>query len=218
LNKAVTCHYLIARVEEKIMNHIRLTIFISIALIVGCASNPMIVSNTHVVSPPTEDQAQIVFFRSSFVGSAIKASIYDVTTGSPEFLGILSNGTKISYLTSAGKHTFMVVSEAADFMESDVLAGKTYYSIVTPRMGAWKARFSMWPIRNNADSKYTINSADFESWMKNTKVATNSDQSREWYNHNRVSVIAKKKKYWPVWQQKSKEDLAERTLNPEDGM
>ena len=34
---------------------------------------------------------------------------------------------------------FSVVGEAADFLEADLAAGKTYYIQVAPRMGAWKA-------------------------------------------------------------------------------
>ncbi|MFC1666057.1 hypothetical protein ACFL17_10630, partial [Pseudomonadota bacterium] len=167
------------------MNYFRTMILFAVVLLVGCASNPMILSNTHVVTPPTQNEAKIIFLRSSFMGSAINASIYDVTDGSPIFIGILSNGTKVPHQTSPGKHTFMVVSEAADFMESDLKAGKIYYSLITPRMGAWKARFSMWPIRNDSSSEYNTKSDDFESWIKNTKLATNSEESREWYRNHK---------------------------------
>ncbi len=48
----------------------------------------------------------------------------------------------------------MVVSEAADFAKADVEAGKTYYVLVTPRMGWWKARFSLRPLmREQLDGK-----------------------------------------------------------------
>lgn len=62
---------------------------------------------------PKADEAQIIFMRSSFVGSAISASVYDVTDGKTEFIEILENGTKLEYKTGTGKHTFLVVSEAA---------------------------------------------------------------------------------------------------------
>ena len=66
---------------------------------------------------------------------AIQASVYDVTSGAPEFIGIVSNDTKISYMTSPGEHMFMVVGESADFLKASVVEGKTYYTVVSPRMG-----------------------------------------------------------------------------------
>ena len=112
----------------------------------------------------------------------------------------------------------MVVSEAADFMEADFLPGRTYYSIVTPRMGAWKARFSLWPIRNDGSSEYNTESAEFTKWLNSTKLVHNSEESEAWYTNNKGSVKSKQLDYWPVWQQKTPEDLAKRTLNPQDGM
>lgn len=112
----------------------------------------------------------------------------------------------------------MVVSEAADFLEADFLPGRTYYSIVTPRMGAWKARFSLWPIRNDGSSEYNTGSADFTKWVNSTKLVHNTKESEAWYANNKASVKSKQLEYWPVWQQKTPEDLARRTLNPDDGM
>ena len=152
------------------------------------------------------------------MGSAINASLYDVTGGELKFVGIIANGTKIAYDTKPGKHTFMVVSEAADFMEADIRPGKTYYSIVTPRMGAWKARFSLWPIKNDASSKYNLESSDFDSWLSGTKLVENSEKSQQWFEGNKNSVQSKQQEYWPVWQQKSDSDKAKRTLAPEDGI
>ena len=129
--------------------------------LVGCASNPMSVSSGVAANRPASNQAQVLFMRDSFVGSAIRASIYDVSGKEPVFIGILNNGTKVAYNTLPGKHTFMVVSEAADFMEADLSARRTYYSIVTPRMGAWKARFSMWPIKQSG-SKYRLDTMTFK--------------------------------------------------------
>lgn len=200
------------------MKYIRILSILSTLIFAGCASNPMQISSSQNVEKAKPDESQVVFLRSSFVGSAINASLYDVTDEQTKYLGIISNGTKIAYRTAPGKHTFMVVSEAADFMEADLLPGKTYYSIVTPRMGAWKARFSMWPIRNDASTRYHTEMAEFNKWVSSTKLVTNSEKSKTWYENNKDSVKSKQLEYWPVWQKKSSEDLAERTLNPQDGM
>lgn len=156
--------------------------------------------------------------RSSFVGAAIKTSIYEITNGETKFIGIMKNKTKINYETTAGKHTFMVVSEAADFMEAEVIAGKTYYSMITPRTGAWKARFSMIPIRNDGTTEFNTGSDKFEKWKNRTKVVLMTEKSKAWYEKHKRSVESKRTKYWAKWVQKSTEELAARTLNATDGM
>ena len=103
------------------MKYIRILSILSTLIFAGCASNPMQVSSSQSVQKAMPDESQIVFMRSSFVGSAINASLYDVTDEETKFLGIISNGTKVAHTTTPGKHTFMVVSEAADFMEADFL-------------------------------------------------------------------------------------------------
>lgn len=200
------------------MKFLRITTVLLSILFVGCASNPMQVSQSQNLQPPGPAESQVIFMRSSFVGSAINASLYDVTGKEPVFIGIIANGTKVAYDSKPGKRVFMVVSEAADFMEADLAPGKTYYSIVTPRMGAWKARFSVWPIKADANAEHSTQSDDFDSWRKGTKLVQNSPKSTAWYQKNKANIVAKQQKYWPVWQEKTEEDLAKRTLNPEDGI
>lgn len=165
-----------------------------------------------------EATTEVVFLRSSMVGKFIKSTIYEVTDGETKFIGIMANKKRITYQTTPGKHTFMVVSEAADFMEADLSVGKTYYSIVIPRMGAWKARFSLWPIRNDGTSKYHIDSKDFAKWMKKAKTHVPAEKDFSWYEKHQANVAEKQGKYWKVWLEKSAEDLAERTMNPGDGV
>lgn len=197
---------------------LRILSILVIILVSGCASNPMTVAKQQELQSPEEDQAQVIFMRSSFVGSAINASLYDVTNGDIEFIGIIANGTKLSYKTSPGEHVFMVVSEAADFMEADLGSGKNYFSIATPRMGAWVARFSLWPFKNDPNADFNTEMAEFNRWVADTKLVENTEKSKLWYEKNKESVRKKYEKYWPVWENKTKEDLARRTLLPEDGM
>ncbi len=164
------------------------------------------------------ESIEIVFLRYSMVGKFIKSSIYEVDGDEIKFIGILGNKKRITHKTTPGKHTFMVVSEAADFMHAELTAGQTYYSIVTPRMGAWKARFSLWPIRNDGTSKFFIGSSDFDKWMKKSKPHVPGDKDYAWYEKHQASVAKKHQKYWPVWLEKTADELAQRTLNPTDGV
>ncbi len=199
------------------MNIVRLLVLSLTLLFAGCASNPMLVSPNQTLSKANPNEAQLVFVRSSFLGNAINASLYDVTSGEPKFIGIIANGTKIAYNTSPGKHTFMIVSEAADFLEADVIAGKSYYSIITPRMGFWKARFSLWPVKNDGTTKYHTASKEFQKILFDTKLVENSEKSKAWFKKHQNDIQSKYQEYLPVWKQKSAEDLAARTLQKSDG-
>lgn len=200
------------------MNTKLLTLLAAILFATGCASNKMIdAPEQELITPPT-DKAQIIFLRSSFVGSAIQSVIYDATDGGTEFIGILSNDKMLSYTVEPGKHLFMVVSEAADFLEANLVGGKTYYAIVTPRVGAWRARFSMSPVRNGGAGEFQYDSSEFRNWIADAEFSQNTPESYAWAKENHASVQGKQAEYWEVWQQKSAADLAERTMNPDDGI
>lgn len=198
---------------------IRILLLVTVAFLAGgCASSRMIDAPEQQVVAPSADKAQVIFFRSSFVGSAIQASLFDATDGGAEFIGILSNGKKLAHEVDPGKHVFMVVSEAADFLEAELVGGKTYYAIVTPRMGAWRARFSLHPVRNGGPGELQIDSQEFRDWMNETVFTQNTPESYAWAEESAASVAERQREYWVVWQQKSPSDLAERTLNPDDGI
>jgi hypothetical protein len=195
-----------------------LLLLAAMLLATGCASSRMVDSAQQELIVPSADKAQVVFLRSSFLGSAIQSVIYDASDGGAEFIGILSNGKKLAHTVEPGKHVFMVVSEAADFMAAEVVGGKTYYAIVTPRMGAWKARFSMYPVRNGGPGEFQYGSDRFQSWLTGTALSENTPDSHAWARENHSSVLQKQADYSVVWQQKSPSELAERTLNPDDGV
>ncbi len=188
---------------------------ISLLIIQFTFFSPELSANESSEAAGTE--ATVVFMRSSMVGKFIKASVYEITDDETIFIGILKNKKRLEYKTTAGKHRFMVISEAADFMEANVAAGKTYHSIVTPRMGAWKARFSLWPIRKGAAGEHQWDSKDIQKRFKKTKLITKSEKDDIWYNKNKDSVEKKKQKYLPKWETNAEADIAARTLNPEDG-
>jgi len=191
----------------------------SIVLVTGCATTKMAEAPDQTFDPLVDqNQARVVFLRSSFVGSAIQATLFDVTRGEPQFIGIVSSGMRIAHEVDAGKHIFMVVSEAADFLEADLSGGVTYYAVVTPRMGAWKARFSLWPVRNGQPGKFDLTTDKFLNLLDDTRLMKNTAESEQWFAENAASVLDKQNRYREVWQEKSASDLAERTLNPGDGV
>jgi hypothetical protein len=102
-------------------------------------------------------ESTVVFIRWSMIGAIHRASLYDVTDRRPEFIGFLPSKARLSYAVSPGQHTFMVVTETADFMQAEVVGGKVYYAIATPRMGVVQDRFSLYPVRTDgslADARH----------------------------------------------------------------
>jgi hypothetical protein len=191
---------------------------VTILLASGCTSSKMAASTEQTFKVPPADKAQIIFLRPSAFGGAIQASVFDVTESEPEFIGIVSTGAKVSYMVDPGKRTFMVVSEAADFLEANLDAATTYFAVVTARMGAWKARFSLFPVRNGGEGEYQYDSEKFQSWLAKTKFYENTPEAVAWSEQNMTNIIKKQEKYWPVWKDKTPEALSERTLNAEDGI
>jgi hypothetical protein len=163
-------------------------------------------------------EATVVFIRWSMVGAIRKASVYDVTDGRLEFIGLLTSKSRVSHKVSPGKHTFMVVSEAADFMQAEVAGGRVYYAAITPRAGVVQDRFSMYPFRKDKTSRYNTETSDFRKWMENTDEAHVSDSDLDWFEDNRPYVERLQDKYWDDWLEKSPAERAEHTLNPEDGV
>jgi hypothetical protein len=185
-------------------------IFILMGAITYASYGYMMKSEHQILAPP--DQSLIVFMRASSLGRAISASVFDVSDNNTKFIGIMYYGTKVAYNVTPGEHTFMVVSESADFLKATVLAGKTYYVLVTPRMGVWKARFSFQPLRQaNLDSK------GFQKWDSHTQLVENTPESENWAMKNSPDIEAKRARYWPAWNALSPEVQESMTLNPEDG-
>jgi len=174
----------------------------------GCASPNMMHSDLgKPISDPESGKAMVVFMRPSRLGFPIHASVFD----DEKFIGMVPYNSKLVYMADPGKHQFMVISEAADFMTADLLAGKTYYTIVDPRMGAWRARFSLLPVHQK-----NITDSDIQDCIKNCQFVVNKASAPIWADINKPSILEKKTKYYDVWMQK--DESSRPHLNPEDGL
>ena len=169
---------------------------------------------------PKPDQTLIVFMRlhASF-GKAFlfddygqSVSLYEVSGDENKFIGFSKGGTKIGYDIAPGEHTFMVVGEAADFMKAMVETGKTYYVLVTPRMGFLQARYSFRPLRQQ-----DLTGTEFPQWDLDTSLVENTPESEEWAQKHAAEIENKRVRYWTVWSGKTQEQRDLQTLNPEDG-
>lgn len=190
-----------------------------LAGVMGCQSSlmvkPDIASST--MPTPAAGKALVVFLRPSMFGGAIQSSVYDTRGDSNEFIGIVSTKNKLAYQAAPGEHLFMVVAENADFMIAHLDAGKTYYALISPRPGFWKARFSLLPIHNRADAKYSLKSSDFQDWMRKTSWVRVTPAARQWYQQNKASILEKQASYMRKWNQAPAQQHEQLTLLASDG-
>jgi hypothetical protein len=177
----------------------------------GTVKNMRTVSPGMAVAAPEEGKSMVVFLRPSTFGFAIQSSVFEIQEDKPSLVGIVAAKMKVGYQLEPGEHLFMVVGESADFMSAEIEANKTYYALVTPRMGAWKARFSLKPI-HAAD----LGSSQFNEWIEACEWVEKTAGSDSWANENMVSIQKKHEKYYAAWMSK---DLSERPkLQPQDGI
>lgn len=162
------------------------------------------------VPAPAPGKAIVVFMRPSGVGYAIQSSVFEVKNGKPELVGIVAAKAKVAHQVDPGQHLFMVASEAGDFMTADVRAGKTYYALVTPRPGVWKARFSLAPV-TGAD----LSSERFNEWFNACRLVEPGPETAVWARENQGDVEAKYAKYYPEWT--TKPEAARPSVRAEDG-
>jgi hypothetical protein len=136
--------------------------------------------------------------RPSTLGFAIQSSVFDVTDGDPQLVGIVAAKKKVGYQVEPGEHLFMVVGESADFMSATLAENKTYYALVTPRMGLWKARFSLQPV--HADE---LGGDEFQDWLDGCEWVEKTPESDQWATANIMSIRSKQNEYHAKWMAKS---------------
>lgn len=192
---------------------------VMLAGLAGCQSSKMIRSEALDHEPvPAAGKAMVVFLRAASRGGAVQSSVYDTGDSADRFIGIVSTKSKIAWQADPGDHLFMVIGENADFMIAHLEAGKTYYALVSPRMGVWKARFSLLPIHSDSAAKYNIHSDDFRKWMQKTSWVRNTAESEQWFQENASSIREKKNDYMRKWNAADPLQREELTLNASDGV
>ena len=178
----------------------------------GCAGSNQYMrpSAQESVAPVAADnESVVVFMRPSTLGFAISSSVFDINDSNESFLGIVSAKKKVVCRTTPGEHMFMVIGESADFMRANLQAGKTYYALVTPRMGAWKARFSLRPV-----TKAELGSDQFKTWYADCEFTENTPGAFQGAKDNAESIRSKKTEYLKKWNGKS--EAAKPMLHPDD--
>lgn len=185
----------------------------SLSLLSGCAGtvkNMVVVPPGEEISSPAPGKSMVVFMRPSSMAFGIQSSVFDVNGDDVTLAGIVAAKKKVSYEVTPGNHLFMVVGESADFMSAELMPNKTYYAFVTPRMGLWKARFSLKPI--HADE---FSLEDFKECLQDCQWVRKSPESENWASSNMADIQSKRQEYYASWMSKGPNDRPE--LYPQDG-
>lgn len=157
---------------------------------------------------PPSGKASIVFMRPSTLGYAIASSVFEMRDGRDVFLGHVPAKRKLVHHADPGPVRFMVVSEAADFLQAELEAGRTYYVLVTPRFGVWRARFSLRPVTSSE-----LGGTEFREWFDECVWVEATDEARDWARRSAASVAEKKKEYLRKWEPRTDKP----TLRASDG-
>jgi hypothetical protein len=188
-------------------------LLLSVLFLGGCTGsvkNMQVVPASSVNTVPKKGKSTIVFLRPSSLGFAVQSSVFEIKNNTPHLVGIVAAKKKVAYELNPGKHTFMVISESGDFMRANLLPNKTYYALVTPRMGLWKARFSLKAIHENE-----LQSPQFNEWLSGCEWVKKSPASLTWANSNSASIQSKFTENYGKWM--SKDPSEKPQLLPQDG-
>lgn len=138
--------------------------------------------------------------------------------GKVVFGGVVPAKTRVSMAVPAGARQLMVVGESAGFLAAALAAGKTYDVVVTPRMGRWKARFPLLPVRADGEGEHRLGSAGFKEWIAACAPVTKTAAADTWYADHQADIEAKRVEYLEKWNRKTPDEKAPRSLCAEDGV
>lgn len=153
------------------------------------------------------DKATIVFMRpGKFVGAAVSVPVFDATTETPAFIGLVEAGSKVAYSVAPGEHLFMTTifggADGVRFYRAEVEAGKTYYFRAHIIKGIW----GLSPVRGTERD-----GAEFEKWDAATKLTVNTPKSLAWGEKNQERTAERRRELLPA------EFAEENTLRADDG-
>lgn len=147
-------------------------LFVLALVLSSCAGTSKYMVKSDPVVKPVEGKAMVYFFRPSGFGYAINFQIWD----GDKFIGLSQAKSYFQYLAEPGKHLFLAIAENKAFIEADLVAGKIYYVLTTPQMGAWRARVGFEPIKNG--SEHWLSIPEWKSGLNN--LVTVEAEVRNW--------------------------------------
>ena len=147
------------------------------------------------VPRPPPGKGSVVFMRPSSLGVTTTATVYKrQANGDLRFITTSVHDTAMIHHEKPGRHIYVVVSEAADFIEVNVGSGLIYPVVVAPRVGAFAARFSL----KSAcpDTQYW---SEVAGWLKDAKRIYPNEKSKGWFKKYSRTLHLKTARYWNKW-------------------
>jgi hypothetical protein len=183
---------------------IPLLLAIATALLSGCASELMIdVKEPRLAVADPANSATLVILRSSTIAVVAQANVFDISSGEPRFIGVISAGKKIAYTAPANKVLrFAVGIYNTSFLDAKFDAGKAYYARVRPR---FFGGFTFVPMAG--DDPTLDSELECCNWVANTPA------SEQWARDNMAILKKTLVTAIPSWKQRKKK----RTLEPSQG-
>jgi len=206
------------------MNHVIQTIsgsLVALAVLVlsGCATGRQSIREPSIADVAEDGQALVIVMRPASFGAATSSAIFDSTGEQNELIAVLGPKEKTAYYCDAGERLFMVIAENADFMEANLEAGKVYYAIVTPRMGVWKARFSLHPFKaDHAEHEFRLDSPQLRKWLKACHYVLPNRDAEEYGRKSAGDIATRRAEFAGKWAEMLEKDKQWRRLSPGDGV
>lgn len=171
--------------------------------LVGCGGAPYpkatesmrLLQMTKVDERPAvgKDEAMLVFMRSSHRFGMVSAAVFDISDEKTKFIGIVNDGTKVTYRAKPGAHTFMVIKVSA--LDASGQAG-----------------FSLRPVRSD-----DVAGSEFADAENSTHFVATPLRIQNWSGGFEAEGRLRRAQHWPRWTNRPAEERAARTLNSEDG-
>jgi len=191
----------------------------AVLVLCGCATGRHSIRDTRTSNDARPDKALVIVMRPSSYGAAISSVVFDATGERNDLIAVLGPKEKVAYYSDAGERLFMVIAENADFMEANLEAGRTYYAIVTPRMGVWKARFSLHPFKaDHAEHEFRLDSPQLRKWLKACHYVLPNRDAEEYGRKSAGDIATRRAEFAGKWAEMLEKDKQWRRLSPGDGV
>ena len=195
--------------------HLVLSVLVmGLALLNGCGgavSKYMRLAAPGTDYRPDNHQAVVIFLRLPEDYPGYHTSVFELTPTEDKLVGILSERTKVAYVTSPGEHTFMALGYRANFLKARLDAGKTYYVLLKPYLEAVKPDYTLMPVKGK-----DLAVDRFKKSVEDCAYVENTPSSYDWAQHNAKSIESKKRISLPKWERLP--DAEKPALAPEDGI
>ncbi len=180
------------RMETRSYRSMFMTLLVAFGILVGLANRPVWgETDLSYIEAPPAGKAVVLVFRPPRRGRTGWIHLYC----DGEIAGAFGYSSYLRHVVEPGTHRYMVVGEAADFLEVEAEAGHVYFAEVFPRVGAFRARFSLVPYEPSHPRL-----ASLKKWLDRSTEIMPGEKEQTWHARNAASVNKKRAAFLPKWE------------------